>query len=206
MFVPQWVVRRNDALGSNAPDAQEHISTNASDWLWAAFSFITVCALAMSVLTFMVSALPAPSFDWRLTPTAEAKGQTCFPPSRAHDHVHDLHRLLLHGLRPRLYARPHRVPPSERDPPSLGKPLLQPCLSGPWLTGLQYVRYIQWFITFPLLLLELLLATGLSVGEIATAGFVGAFLVVMGLVGALIPSTYKWGYYVFGAVALFYIW
>ena len=70
----------------------------------------------------------------------------------------------------------------------------------------QYVRYIQWFVTLPLLLFELLLATGLSLGDIVLTGFVGAFLVIMGLVGALVPSTYKWGYYVFGACALFYIW
>ena len=68
------------------------------------------------------------------------------------------------------------------------------------------MRYIQWFITFPLLLLELLLATGLSLGDIMTAAFVAAVLVIMGLVGALVPSTYKWGYYVFGACALAYVW
>lgn len=68
------------------------------------------------------------------------------------------------------------------------------------------MRYIQWFITLPLLLLELLLATGLSLGDIVTTAFVSMILVIMGLVGALVPSTYKWGYYVFGAVALFYIW
>lgn len=71
---------------------------------------------------------------------------------------------------------------------------------------LQYVRYIQWFITLPLLLLELLLATGLSLGDIMTAAFVSAVLVINGLVGALVPSTYKWGYYVFAAIALFYVW
>ena len=70
----------------------------------------------------------------------------------------------------------------------------------------QYVRYIQWFITLPVLLLELLLATGLSLSDIITTAFVASFLVIMGLVGALVPSTYKWGYYVFGAVALLYIW
>jgi bacteriorhodopsin len=70
----------------------------------------------------------------------------------------------------------------------------------------QYVRYIQWFITLPLLLVELLLATGLSLSDIITTAFVACFLVVMGLVGALVQSTYKWGYYVFGASALIYIW
>ena len=68
------------------------------------------------------------------------------------------------------------------------------------------MRYIQWFITLPLLLLELLLATGLNLSDIVTTAFVSMVLVVMGLVGALVPSTYKWGYYTFGGVALFYIW
>lgn len=68
------------------------------------------------------------------------------------------------------------------------------------------MRYIQWFVSLPLLLLELLLATGLSLSDIALTAFVGAFMVIMGLVGALVPSTYKWGYYVFGGVSLLYIW
>ena len=68
------------------------------------------------------------------------------------------------------------------------------------------MRYIQWFITFPLLLLELLLATGLSLSDIMTTLFMGIVLVIMGLIGSLVHSTYKWGYYVFGVAALFYIW
>lgn len=76
-----------------------------------------------------------------------------------------------------------------------------------WLTTFrQYVRYIQWFITFPLLLLELLLATGLSISDMFTAIFMAITLVIMGLVGALVSSTYKWGYYAFGIFALSYIW
>ena len=70
----------------------------------------------------------------------------------------------------------------------------------------QYVRYIQWFISFPLLLLELLLATGLSLSDVFTTLFMAIVLVVTGLVAALVPSTYKWGYYTFGLLALFYIW
>ena len=68
------------------------------------------------------------------------------------------------------------------------------------------MRYIQWFVCLPLLLLELLLATGLSTSDVALAGFSAVVLVINGLVGALVPSDYKWGYYVFGVAALFYIW
>ncbi|GBE81920.1 heat shock protein 30 [Sparassis latifolia] len=69
-----------------------------------------------------------------------------------------------------------------------------------------FVRYIQWFITFPLVVLELLLTTGLPLSDVFTAIFMSIVVVVSGLVGSLVPSTYKWGFYVFGVVALFYIW
>ncbi|KIP11031.1 hypothetical protein PHLGIDRAFT_28161 [Phlebiopsis gigantea 11061_1 CR5-6] len=69
-----------------------------------------------------------------------------------------------------------------------------------------YVRYIQWFINFPLLLVILLFATGLALTEILTAAFFAWVVVVCGLVGGLVQSSYKWGFYVFGLFALFYIW
>lgn len=68
------------------------------------------------------------------------------------------------------------------------------------------MRYIQWFITFPLELLALLLATGLSLSDITTTLFMSEVTVVSLLVGALTHSTYKWGYYTFGIAALFYVW
>ena len=68
------------------------------------------------------------------------------------------------------------------------------------------MRYIQWFITFPLVLLEVLLTTGLSLSDILTTLFMAIVLVVSGLVGALVQSTYKWGFFSFGGAALFYIW
>ncbi len=68
------------------------------------------------------------------------------------------------------------------------------------------MRYIQWFITFPLLLLSVLLTTGLSLSDIVTTLFFADFVVISGLVGALVQSTYKWGYYTFGVAALFYVW
>ena len=54
------------------------------------------------------------------------------------------------------------------------------------------MRYIQWFITFPLLLLELLLATGLSLSDIFTTLFMGVVLVITGLVAALAPLVCTW--------------
>ena len=70
----------------------------------------------------------------------------------------------------------------------------------------QYVRYIQWFINFPLLLVLLLFTSGLSLSDILTTAFFACVVVVCGLVGALVASTYKWGFFVLGVSAFFYIW
>ena len=52
----------------------------------------------------------------------------------------------------------------------------------------------------------MLFATGLAMTEILTTAFFAWIVVVCGLVGALIQSSYKWGFFTFGLVAMFYIW
>lgn len=61
-----------------------------------------------------------------------------------------------------------------------------------------YVRYIDWFITTPLLLLDLLLTAGLPWPTIFFIIMVDEIMIVTGLVGALVTSVYKWGYFAFG--------
>ena len=45
----------NHALDLNPPNAQLHISTHASDWLWAAFFFTAFVLLLTIGLSFTVS-------------------------------------------------------------------------------------------------------------------------------------------------------
>lgn len=68
-----------------------------------------------------------------------------------------------------------------------------------------YVRYIDWFITTPLLLLDLLLTAGMPWPTILFVIFTDWIMIVTGLVGALVTSRYKWGFFTFGCAALFYI-
>ena len=68
-----------------------------------------------------------------------------------------------------------------------------------------WVRYIDWFVTTPLLLLDLLLLAGLSWSEIVVAIVADEIMIITGLVGALTPSSYKWGYYTFGNLAFFVV-
>ena len=46
----------------------------------------------------------------------------------------------------------------------------------------------------------------MTVSDIVMTLFFAWVVVVSGLVGALVPSSYKWGYYAFGLAALFYLW
>jgi bacteriorhodopsin len=61
-----------------------------------------------------------------------------------------------------------------------------------------YVRYIDWFITTPLLLVDLLLTAGLPWPKILWVVLVDWIMIVCGLVGALIRSRYKWAYFAVG--------
>jgi bacteriorhodopsin len=61
-----------------------------------------------------------------------------------------------------------------------------------------WVRYVDWFITTPLLLMDLLLTAGMPWPTILWVILVDEIMIVTGLVGALVRSSYKWGYFVFG--------
>jgi bacteriorhodopsin len=68
-----------------------------------------------------------------------------------------------------------------------------------------YARYIDWFITTPLLLLDLLLTAGMPWPTILFIIGIDEIMIITGLIGALITNRYKWAYFAFGCAALFYI-
>lgn len=78
---------------------------------------------------------------------------------------------------------------------------------GPGLTRVVwYVRYIDWTATTPLLLLQLLMGTGLPLSEIVAVTFFDLVMIITGLTAALVPSGYKWGFFVFSCMSFFFIW
>ncbi len=68
-----------------------------------------------------------------------------------------------------------------------------------------YVRYIDWFLTTPLLLLDLLLTCGMPAPTILYVILMNEIMVTTGLVGALVKTSYKWGFYTFGCVAFLFV-
>lgn len=74
------------------------------------------------------------------------------------------------------------------------------------LRQIWFVRYVDWILSGPLLLLTLTGITGHYLSDILTTLFM--FDVFWGglLLGAIVPSSYKWGFYVFALAGLFYTW
>jgi bacteriorhodopsin len=63
------------------------------------------------------------------------------------------------------------------------------------------VRYIYWFVAWPLLLTANLLLSGVSWATIFFAIALQEIWVVSWLSGALVATSYKWGYFTFGIFA-----
>ncbi|KIJ66126.1 hypothetical protein HYDPIDRAFT_174817 [Hydnomerulius pinastri MD-312] len=170
MYYGDLEARKNDALNANPVSGDAHITTRASDWLWAVF--------AVMLLSLLFS-------------------------------------LIWMGLRRHRNRTFHQIPIIVLTVASLayfsmasdlGYTVIRSEFGSQPTRQIWYVRYIQWFINAPLLLLMLLSFTGLSVSDILLTMFFAWVLVICGLVGALVTSSYKWGYYTFGIFALFYIW
>ena len=68
-----------------------------------------------------------------------------------------------------------------------------------------YVRYIDWFLTTPLLLADLLLTAGMPAPTILFTILMNEIMVVTGLIGALVKSSYKWGFFTFGCAAFLFV-
>jgi bacteriorhodopsin len=64
--------------------------------------------------------------------------------------------------------------------------------------SIYYVRYIDWFITTPLLLLDLLLTAGMPWPTLLWVIIIDEIMIITGLIGALLETQYKWAYFTFG--------
>jgi len=172
--------RTNDALRINGNTvnggtADIHITTHGSDWYWA------VCAcMIVATFAFLGLAYTKPRSD-RVFHYITA-GITMVAAIAYFSMASNL------GFTPiavEFHRSAHTVSGAYRE--------------------IFYVRYIDWFITTPLLLMDLLLTAGMPWPTLLWVVLVDEVMIVSGLVGALVVSDYKWGYFTFGCAALFYI-
>ncbi|KAL1866682.1 hypothetical protein Daus18300_006626 [Diaporthe australafricana] len=170
----------NQALNVNSAVAQHGdlaISVRGSDW------YFTVCAvMGVSTLAFMGLAFTKPQTH-RLFHYITA-GITAVACIAYWSMASDL------GQAPIIaeFARPGRA-----------------AVAAAGTREMFYVRYIDWFVTTPLLLTDLLLTAGLPWPTILITLLADEIMIVCGLVGALTQTSYKWGYFAFGTAALFFV-
>jgi bacteriorhodopsin len=67
-----------------------------------------------------------------------------------------------------------------------------------------YARYIDWVLTTPLLLMDLMMLAKVDWTRIIQVIFMDIIMVITGLLGGLVTESYKWGFFVFGCVACRY--
>ncbi|KAG8220512.1 hypothetical protein J3R82DRAFT_3214 [Butyriboletus roseoflavus] len=164
--------RRNDALRTNPPAGDAHITTRASDWLWAVFALMLIFWFIALGWSYMVQ--PPTQSDSPLHSHYRPRSVICHRTLPWH--------LTWGGL---SFAQSLiHIPP--------GKSGLSDIFSGlsmrPWFS-------LHCCLSRPWHRLKLLVPL-----------FFSWFLVVNGLVGALVPTSYKWGFFVFGLFGLFFIW
>lgn len=180
MTLIETLTRRagNEALDINPTVADIDITTAASDFLWMVFSVMAATTLGIGVW----SAVGVP------------RGQRTF---------HHLSMMITATASVAYFCMASDLGavaiPVEyiRDP--------YPGVSGTPTRSIWYARYIDWTITTPLLLLELLLVTGLPLSDVIITIFADIVMIITGLIGALVPSTYKWGLYSIGCFAMLYV-
>ncbi|BGO98299.1 Protein MRH1 [Rhodotorula toruloides] len=179
------LVKRNNVLNVNPRVAEIDITTHASDFLWAWFCVLSLSAIGILAWGHMSRPIGERAFH-------ELAAALCFTASIAY-----------FAMASDLGAT--AVPVEFIRGGSLGENWVKLGVNDP-TRSIWYARYIDWTITTPMLLLELALCTGLPLSQIFGLIFFDLVMIETGLVGALVPSRYKWGFYAFGCAALFYIW
>ncbi|KAK9463834.1 uncharacterized protein V1516DRAFT_668828 [Lipomyces oligophaga] len=78
-------------------------------------------------------------------------------------------------------------------------------LQGGGIRQVFYARYIGWFMVAPLLILNMCFLAGLNwITALFTAAMIGVYI-IGGLVGVVVSSTYKWGFFTIGLAAWFLV-
>jgi bacteriorhodopsin len=170
------IARANNALKDNPTVAVIDITTAGSDFLWMVFSVMAATTLGIGIWC----AVSVP------------RGSRVF---------HHLSMMITATASVAYFCMA-----SDLGATPIGVEFVRGTYNADRITrSIWYVRYIDWTVTTPLLLLELLLVTGLPLSDIVITIFADEVMIVTGLVGALVESQYKWGLFSIGCFAMLYV-
>lgn len=198
--------RSNDALKINRPDANRHLTTNGSNWLWAVtavFGLIFLGWLAWTLMRYKAmtgahSSRHGDKIDHQRDPQIGALGTAVA--------VNPLYRERIFHYLWSLAAFIGFISYFTMAA-NLGNTPVRQYMHNDGnesqTRSIFYVRYIYWFLAWPLIVTANLLVSGVSWATIFFAVFLQEIWVVSWLCGALVESSYKWGYFAFGIFAYF---
>ncbi|KAF5092232.1 hypothetical protein D0Z03_002965 [Geotrichum reessii] len=173
--MPSLFARGNEAvIINNSTGTDFHLTDHGSDWLWAAFSVFALSALVSTGLSFTKPR--AERLFYNITSIALLVMSVSYFTSASNLGWTS------------IQAEFNHVTTSDQD-------------LEPGLRQIFYVRFIGWFLAFPLFTLNY--ATLFSLDWSNTLFTIATQeITVLGLlIGSLIKSSYKWGYFTFATVA-----
>lgn len=195
--------RANDALNVNRPNADRNLTVKGSDWLWAVTAVFGMAFLSWLGWTVM-------KYKARRTAAHPAKS------SNNLESNHGAHRtadgaIPLYGERIFYYlwtlAAFIGFISYFTMASDLGNTPVRQYMHNGGDSGqtrqIYYVRYIYWSLAWPLVTTANLLLSGISWATIFFAIALQEIWVVSWLCGALVATSYKWGFFALGLFAYF---
>jgi bacteriorhodopsin len=192
--------RRNNALSINPPNANRNLSVRASDWLWAVtavFGVVLLSWLAWTLMRYKARGVAhQPKHNDNTGNGHDARGTVVGAAPLYRERIFHY----LWSLAAFIGLITYFTMASD-----LGNtPIRQYLHNGgnPRQTRqVFYARYIYWVLAWPLIVTANLLLSGVSWATIFFAIALQEIWVVSWLCGALVSTSYKWGYFGFGIFA-----
>ena len=171
--MPALFVRGNEAVAINPADSTDfHLTEHGSDWLWAAFSLFALSTLVSVALSYN-----------------KPRSERLF---------YNINTIALLVMSVTYFTTASNLGWTSIQA-EFNHVKVSNQTTEPGFRQIFYARFVGWFLAFPMFLVNY--ATLFSLDWSNLVFTVGTqWMTVIGLlIGSLIKSTYKWGYFTFGA-------
>lgn len=192
--------RDNNALNINRPNANRSLTVHGSDWLWAVMAVFGVALLSWLGWTLM-------RYRARTAAHSSKNGDNIDSNNGAHRTAVGAVPLYRERILHYLWCLAVFIGFISyfTMASDLGNTPVRQYMHNGGYAGqtrqIYYVRYIYWFLAWPLVITANMLLSGVSWATIFFAIALQEIWVVSWLCGALVTTSYKWGYFAFGVFA-----
>ena len=190
----------NNALNINTPNADRNLTVHGSDWLWAVTAIFGATFLSWLIWTIL---LHRPASGGRHSGNGHTGSKGAHETNGYAREEHSRGERIFHYLFT-LAAFIGFISYFTMASDLGNTPVRQYMNHGTnthQTRQVYYTRFIYWFAAWPLILIANLLLSGVSWATILFVVALQEIWVVSWLCGALVSTSYKWGYYAFGVFA-----